>query len=816
MLTRSLYLAAGWFVISFLGLLLAGLHLRVRSRFISLAWLAIVILIGDGWSLLTFGVPEEILLLSVIGFLIGLAVTIWLPDWNALGQVLWSMTLLVTVLFSVYSFSVTAFTPLNPLSFLFALAFFFVETFALLLALTHTFESLAATTRLSWRRRVKQLQPIPGYTPKVSLHVPAYNEPPEVVQRTLESLAKLDYPNYEVLVIDNNTPDERVWRSLEAIVQQMGPRFHYLHLDNWPGYKSGALNFALTQTAPDAEIIGTIDADYQVEPNFLVELIPAFNDSQLAFVQTPQDYRDYKGHPYTEATYYSYRYFFEVSIPTRNEHNAIIFAGTMGLIRKSVLQEIGGWDEWCITEDAEASLRILKRGYQSLYIDKTYGYGLMPFTFDGLKKQRFRWCFGGIQILRKHWEALMPWARWIEPNNRLTPAQRYFYLAGGLQWYSDVLNLLFAFFLILGAAFSLFEIGSAIRPLTLPMLVMPAVFLILNIWRFLWVLRHKLHLSWKKAVITMYSFFSLGWVVTLASIQGLFQAQGVFLRTPKARSQSKTWRALQVTRWEAGIGLACVLAGIAAFWHTPETRTLLMATLLFWQGGLYLAAPVYSLLSMGAQDIGRSEVPARNAVNENWAARWALGLVVVAVAAGAIALLIPRPEVPSYYSRYQPQDVPPGRLFGFERVPLEDRRFTPTPTPTPWPTTEAGGGLPGITIVPTGEPTLTPMPDGTTTATPTPGNESPTAIPDTPLPSETPTSTMDLTLTPFMSATPDAPTPMPTATPLPTTLLPTATPGITPTQSPGPTLTPFITLTPSDPGALEPTTVVPVTPTPPA
>jgi cellulose synthase/poly-beta-1,6-N-acetylglucosamine synthase-like glycosyltransferase len=103
-------------------------------------------------------------------------------------------------------------------------------------------------------------------------------------------------------------------------------------------------------------------------------------------------------------------------MPSRNEHNAIIFAGTMGLIRKSVLQEIGGWDEWCITEDAEASLRILKLGYKSIFINRTYGFGLMPFTFEGLKKQRFRWCFGGIQILRKHWENLMPWAPMVDPK----------------------------------------------------------------------------------------------------------------------------------------------------------------------------------------------------------------------------------------------------------------------------------------------------------------------------------------------------------------------------------------------------------------
>ena len=152
-----------------------------------------------------------------------------------------------------------------------------------------------------------------------------------------------------------------------------------------------------------------------MDPDFLRELVPAFADPQVAFVQTPQDYSDSTGDVFSESTYRGYKYFFEVSMPSRNERNAIIFAGTMGLIRKSVLEEIGGWDEWCITEDAEASLRILKKGYQSLYINRAFGSGLMPINFEGLKKQRFRWCFGGIQILKKHWEALMPWAHLVGP-----------------------------------------------------------------------------------------------------------------------------------------------------------------------------------------------------------------------------------------------------------------------------------------------------------------------------------------------------------------------------------------------------------------
>src|SRR5262249_10640776 len=150
-----------------------------------------------------------------------------------------------------------------------------------------------------------------------------------------------------------------------------------------------------------------------------------------------------------------------------------------------------------------------KRGYQSVFVNKAYGTGLIPYTFDGLKKQRFRWCFGGIQILKKHWESLMPWARFTDPDNRLTFAQRYYYLVGGLQWFNEPLNLCFTIFLIAGALMHLSPSGSLIRPLTGPLMVIPAVFLGIGMWRFLWVLRSRLHLPLKNAVRAMGNFFSM-------------------------------------------------------------------------------------------------------------------------------------------------------------------------------------------------------------------------------------------------------------------------------------------------------------------
>ncbi len=183
---------------------------------------------------------------------------------------------------------VTAFTPLNTLSFVIALDFFMLEALALVMAFTHAYESMDLFCRIRWRRRVQNFKPVPGYMLMVSLHVPAYNEPAEVVRETLNSLARLDYTNYEVLVIDNNTPSEENWNRIRNLCLALGPKFRFVHLDKWPGYKSGALNFALAHTAPEAEIIGSIDADYIVQPNFLRELVPAFADPKVGFVQAPR------------------------------------------------------------------------------------------------------------------------------------------------------------------------------------------------------------------------------------------------------------------------------------------------------------------------------------------------------------------------------------------------------------------------------------------------------------------------------------------------------------------------------------------------
>ena len=129
-------------------------------------------------------------------------------------------------------------------------------------------------TEVLWRRWRRPLHPADdfadgGRTPKVSIHVPTHNEPPEMVIQTLNALARLDYPNFEVIVIDNNTKSADLWRPVEAHCAELGERFRFFHFDNMKGFKAGALNYALRETAPDAEIVGVIDSDYIVDRDWL-------------------------------------------------------------------------------------------------------------------------------------------------------------------------------------------------------------------------------------------------------------------------------------------------------------------------------------------------------------------------------------------------------------------------------------------------------------------------------------------------------------------------------------------------------------------
>jgi cellulose synthase/poly-beta-1,6-N-acetylglucosamine synthase-like glycosyltransferase len=470
--------------------------------------------------------------------------------------------------------------------------------------------------------RTRRSRPLPeadpNYQPFVSLHIPAYNEPPELLIETIKAVEQIDYPNFEIVVMDNNTQDPAIWGPVEEYCRGR-ERVRFVHVAPWPGYKAGACNLALRQyTDPRAEIIGMVDADDIVKPYYLRETASYFSDPNIGFVQTFEGNRDYEGSAYYTACVDSYQGFYLAVMSSRNERDTVPFVGTMGLFRRSALEGVGGWNEWCISEDTEASLRVLKAGWSGLYIPRCFGRGIVPPTFAGLNTQRHRWCFGAMQILRLHWRSLLPWDR--SPDNHLSAAQRRDYLMASLGWFRDLMMLGFALLLLVVTGLLVTNADFALMPLRGNMSLLPMSLIIVATICMTWTLRHWTTMSWRRAFKGLLISLSASWITALACVQGLTHREGVFLRTSKTGSTHRPLRtALRLSRIETLLSVALYIS--AALLIARGNPPILLVLIILVQGTVYACAPAAALWNVFARRVPAAEYRRRYAERQRRDAR---------------------------------------------------------------------------------------------------------------------------------------------------------------------------------------------------
>jgi cellulose synthase (UDP-forming) len=248
---------------------------------------------------------------------------------------------------------------------------------------------------MCWRLTRRTPLPVPEGL-KVAVFVPTINEPVEMMRRTVLAAMRMNYAHETWLLDDGNRAEMR------ALAAALGCR--YLARTENSHAKAGNLNNALKHC--DADFIAIFDADHAPAPAFLDETLGFFSDPRVAFVQTPQDFYNLDSFQHRarrggSMVWNEQALFFRVIQPGKDRMNAAFFCGSCAVIRRSALDDIGGFAIGTVTQNIHTSLKLHKRGWRSVYHARSLAFGLAPSTAIPFLKQRLRWGQGAMQVWRQ-------------------------------------------------------------------------------------------------------------------------------------------------------------------------------------------------------------------------------------------------------------------------------------------------------------------------------------------------------------------------------------------------------------------------------
>lgn len=284
---------------------------------------------------------------------------------------------------------------LNPEHPVYAVIFFAAEVFCVLSSLV--FYQLIA------ERAVTPTPPPLPRPPSIDVFICTYNEELELLRTTAVAARDMDGPHTTWICDDGRRP------AVEALARELGVGYR-TRPDN-EHFKAGNLNAALAGTS--GELVLVLDADHVPRRQMAARLAPFFGDPRVALVQTPQVYYNidsYQHHvsPRTRRLWHEATVFHHMMQPGAARHNAAFFVGTGAMLRRSALEQVGGFATGSITEDIDTSMRLHALGFRSVYVDEALGYLLAPDTPLAYAQQRLRWAQGSMQILRRDGPRLRP------------------------------------------------------------------------------------------------------------------------------------------------------------------------------------------------------------------------------------------------------------------------------------------------------------------------------------------------------------------------------------------------------------------------
>ncbi len=264
----------------------------------------------------------------------------------------------------------------------------------------------------------------------------------------------------------------------------------------------------------------------------------------------------------------------------------------MTMIRRSVMDELK-WADWTICEDAELGLRVFEKGYSAAYTYQSYGKGLMPDTFIDYKKQRFRWAYGAIQIMKGHARALFR-----GENSQLNRGQRYHFIAGWLPWIADGLNIFFTIGALLWSA-GMIIVPQRVDPPLMIFAIPPLALFFFKFGKILFLYRKAVGVDLVRSFQAAIAGLALSHTIAKAVLYGAFTKTIPFFRTPKMASNHGILVALAEAREEVFVMLLLwgAAIGISFAQDIGNADVKFWVTTLLVQSLPYLAALLMALLS---------------------------------------------------------------------------------------------------------------------------------------------------------------------------------------------------------------------------
>jgi cellulose synthase/poly-beta-1,6-N-acetylglucosamine synthase-like glycosyltransferase len=260
----------------------------------------------------------------------------------------------------------------------------------------------------------------------------------------------------------------------------------------------------------------------------------------------------------------------------------------MCLMRRTALEAAGNWSSDTICEDTDLGLTMLELGWTTHYTNRRYGFGLLPDTFGAYKKQRHRWAYGGVQIVKKHWRRFLPGV------SSLSREQKRAFLLGWLNWLgAESLGVVVAVFNLLWVPVVAFaEIGIPDKILTLPILASFAI----TILHFGVLYRLRVSIPKKQTFGAVFAAMSLQLTVARAVADGLIKDHLPFSRTAKGNRARKP---VQFDGfWELMLGALLIIGAIVLIANNPLqiTEIYLFAVVLVVQSLPFLSAALLAAI----------------------------------------------------------------------------------------------------------------------------------------------------------------------------------------------------------------------------